>query len=121
MDSKKLAVIHIVKKELQLSDEEYRTILEQVTGVTSAKNLDDAGFRKLMNYFVRSHHYRLNADGMTMRQKLFIKHLVGELSWSDEHFKNFLKKYYHKTKIDYLSRKDASKLIESLKAIQHQR
>ena len=38
MDKKKLAVIHIVKRELSLSDDEYRDILERVAGVRSAKD-----------------------------------------------------------------------------------
>ncbi|MGR3178196.1 MAG: phage protein GemA/Gp16 family protein [Candidatus Anammoxibacter sp.] len=56
MDKKKLAVIHIVKKELSLSDEEYRNILEQVTGFRSSKDLNDSQFHKLMRYFVRTRH-----------------------------------------------------------------
>lgn len=54
LDKKKLAVIHIVKKELGLSDREYRDQLEDITGVRSAKCLDESGFRKLMNFFARS-------------------------------------------------------------------
>ncbi|MDH5298380.1 MAG: regulatory protein GemA, partial [Desulfobulbaceae bacterium] len=69
LDRKKLAVIHITKKELALSDREYRDILEEVTGVRSAKELDESGFKKLMRYFTRSSHYRLSRDGRTLRQK----------------------------------------------------
>ena len=42
IDHKKLAVIHIVKRELGLSDEEYRNILHTAAGVQSAKDLDEA-------------------------------------------------------------------------------
>lgn len=117
LDRKKLAVIHIVKKELQLDDQAYRDTLEKVTGVRSAKGLDDRGFRKLMHYFARSRHYRVNQQGMTLRQKLYIRHLVEDLGWHEEHFINFLKKYYKKTRLDSLTKKEASKVIESLKHI----
>ena len=117
MDRKKLAVIHIVKRELGLSDQEYRDILQQATGVRSAKDMDEEGFRRLMRYFARSKHYRLNRYGMTFRQKLYIKHLVGDLEWDESHFSNFLKKYYKKRDIDRLTRKEASKVIQSLKSI----
>ena len=121
LDRKKLAAIHIVKKELGLSDPEYRDTLEKVTGVRSAKYLDDRGFRKLMNYFARSKYYRLNADGLTFRQKMYIKNLKQELRWSEPHFRNFLKKYHKKTAIEALTRKEAGKVIESLKnIIKHQ-
>lgn len=117
IDHKKLAVIHIVKKELNLTDNEYRNKLERICGVRSAKNLDDEGFRKLMLYFTRSGYYRSAKDGITFRQKMYIKNLTGRTGWSEAHFTNFLKKYYKKGKIDSLSKKEASKLIESLKNI----
>lgn len=121
LDNKKLAVIHIVKKELGLSDAEYRNILRKVAGVDSAKELDEKGFRKLMNYFVRSEYYHINSFGMTLKQKMFIDKLVSDLGWDDNHFRNFLKKYYDKSEIKKLTKKEASKLIESLKNVkQHE-
>ena len=117
MDKKKLAVIHIVKRELGLADEEYRDILQMVTGVRSAKDLDDRSFRKLMRYFAASKYYRLNRFGLTFRQKLFIEHLTEDLGWDKDHFKNFLNKYYKKKNIYALTKKEASNVIESLKNI----
>ncbi|MDH3329386.1 MAG: regulatory protein GemA [Desulfobulbaceae bacterium] len=117
MDRKKLAVIHIVKKELGLSDDEYRDILEKYAGVRSAKDLDEKGFRKLMHYFVRSRHYRTGRDVITLRQKMYIKYLASEAGWHEDHFVNFIKKYYRKSTLESFSKKEASKLIESLKNI----
>jgi hypothetical protein len=117
LDHAKLAVIHITVKELGLSDQEYRDTLEMVTGVRSSHDLDAAGFRKMMNYFARSKHYRINVDGMTFRQKLYIRHLVEDLGWDPTHFGNFLKKYYHTDSVEKLGKREASKLIESLKHI----
>ena len=117
IDHKKLAVIHIVKRELGFSDEEYRDFLEKSCGVRSAKELNEITFRRLMRDFARSRHYRLNREGLTIRQKLYILHLVEELVWSPNHFKNFLNKYYHKADIDNFSKGEASRLIESLKQV----
>jgi len=117
LDRNKLAVIHIAKKELGLSDEEYRDLLEKACGVRSSRELDEAGFRKLMRYFARTRHYRLHRDGMTLRQKLYIRHLVDDLGWEQSHFVNFLKKYYHHGVLEQLTKAEASKLIESLKHI----
>jgi hypothetical protein len=117
MDRRKLAVIHIVKKELNLSDTEYRNILWKAAGVESAKELNNEKFRKLMNYFVRSKHYQLNPYGLTIRQKLLIKYLADKLGWDDIHLSNFINKYYHKRDIEKLTRKEAIKLIESLKNV----
>lgn len=117
IDKKKLALIHIVKKELRLSDAEYRQILKEVAGVSSAKEIDDRGFRKLMRYFFRNKNYHVNPAGLTMKQKIYIKRLANQLSWTDGHLVNFIKKYYHKEKIESLTRKEAIKLIESLKNV----
>ena len=118
MDSKKLALIHIVKKELGIGDEDYRRLLKRIAGVASSRDLDEAGFRKLMRFFVRSDFYRANAQGMTLKQKLFVKALAREIGWDRTHLRNFIRKYYQREGLDALDRKEASKLIESLKAIQ---
>jgi len=122
VDKKKIALVHIIKKELNLSDEEYRDILWKAAGVRSSKDLDEQKFRKLMNFFVRSKYYQVNKFGLTMRQKLYIKYLTQELGWELEHLNNFIHKYYHESNIDSLSKKEAIKVIESLKHIrQHQK
>ncbi len=117
MDRKKLALIHIVKKELGISDRDYRCLLKRIAGVESSKDLDEAGFRKMMRFFVRSDYYQANSFGMTLKQKLFIKALASQLGWEETHLTNFIHKYYRQEGLDRLTRKDASKLIESLKAI----
>ncbi len=121
IDNKKLALIHIVKKELGLSDEEYRGILKRAAGVGSARELDDEKFQKLLNYFARSGYYRRAAGGITLKQKLFIKSLSSRMNWSGGHLKNFVKKYYHKDDIDELTKKEAAGLIESLKNVKERR
>jgi hypothetical protein len=117
LDRKKLAIIHIIKKDLSLSDIQYRDILYQAAGVKSAKELDEPGFRKLMRHFVRSRYYRKNPSSISLKQKMYIKDISRKLDWSDAHLCNFVRKYYHKSNIDFLTRKDAANLIESLKNI----
>lgn len=117
ISKKKLALIHIVKKELGLQDKEYRAILRDACAVNSAKELDEEKFGRLMAYFVRSRHYRLNAYGLTLKQKLFIQYLARRLGWDQGHLSNFIFKYYRKPRIENLTRKEASKAIESLKNI----
>ena len=117
IDRKKIAVVHIIKKELHLSDDEYRDILVKAAGVQSAKDLDEQKFRKLMRYFVRSKYYKINDNGLTLRQKLYIQYLSQQLGWTDEHCTNFIHKYYHKKCLENLSKEEAIKAIESLKQI----
>ena len=117
LDRKKLALVHIVKKELELSDADYRCILERIAGVASAKDLDEAGFRRLMRFFVRSDYFRANSFGLTLKQKLFVKALARQLGWDPAHLRNFIRKYYQKEGLEVLDRQEASKLIESLTAV----
>ena len=117
IDNKKLALIHITRRELGLSDRQYRDILWKAAGVRSAKDLDDARFKKLLYYFARSKHYRVEPGGLTIRQKLFIQHLARKIGWDERHLDNFIRKYYRKPRLDELTGKEAVKLIEALKNI----
>lgn len=117
LQRKKLALIHIIKKELVLDDGAYRQILRTAAGVESARELDEEKFRRLMNFFVRSPYYRVNPYGLTIRQKLYIKSLAQGLGWGEGHLDNFIHKYYHKTGIDGLTKYEAGKVIESLKHV----
>ena len=47
----KIALVHVAKRDLRLEEDFYRTLLEATAGVTSAKDLDDAGFDHLMRRF----------------------------------------------------------------------
>lgn len=118
IDNKKIAIIHAVKRECGLSDEEYREILKKSAGVTSSKELDEAGFKKLMSSFAQTKHFKQEKNGITLKQKMFIEILIKELKWDKDHFKNYLHKYYHKDSIKSMDKKTASHLIISLKKIE---
>ncbi len=117
MDKKKLAVIHIVKRELSLSDDEYRNTLERVAGVRSAKDLTDDQFHKLMRYFVRTRHYRVTGKGITLRQKYYIRQLKESLQWDDSHFQNYINKYFHNRDLNTYTKHNASNLIIALNVV----
>ena len=47
--------------------------------------------------------------------------MANKLGWNQSHLNNFINKYYHTTNIHYLSKKEAVKVIESLKNIKNHR
>lgn len=51
ISKRQLAVVHIAKKRLHLSEDIYRRALLKIGGVTSAAELDREGFHALMGYF----------------------------------------------------------------------
>ena len=121
IDHRKLALIHIIKKELGLADEPYREILRRTAGVASARDLDNTGFRKLMRFLVRHPRYVVNPGGLTLRQVLFIRYLRDDLGWTEEHLRNFLHKYFHQAELQALGRADGIKVIEALKNVRRHR
>ncbi|KGJ20714.1 regulatory protein GemA [Paracoccus sanguinis] len=51
INRKQLALIHVARGKLKLSDDVYRTALAQVAGVTSSAELDQDGFTAMMGLF----------------------------------------------------------------------
>jgi phage gp16-like protein len=51
LSKSRIAVVHIAKTKLNLLDEDYRAILNQVAGVESSKMLSDEGFEAVMFRF----------------------------------------------------------------------
>lgn len=113
---KKIALIHKIKNDLKISDSEYRDILLKSAGVSSSKELDEAGFKKVMKYFSTTDFYKKNSLSITLKQKMYIKHLGNSLKWETSHLENYIKKYYHKD-VEQLSKKEASNLIIGLSKI----
>lgn len=46
-----IAILHVAKAKLAVPDDQYRSILVQVAGVTSSTDLDQAGFESVMGFF----------------------------------------------------------------------
>jgi hypothetical protein len=117
ISQQKLAVVHLMKKELRLDDAEYRRFMRETVGVSSAKDLDEGMFRRLMNAFVRSRYYRANASGMTLRQKWYIESLAKQMGWDSQHLDHFIYKFFHERDLRNMNKKEASHLIDALKNI----
>lgn len=49
----KLRLVHLAKRRLGLEDDDYRRILATVAGVTSSRELTEAGFCQLLDVFAR--------------------------------------------------------------------
>ena len=51
MTNRRLALIHVAKAKLELSDEGYRDALSYLANVESSKDLDEDGFDTMMGFF----------------------------------------------------------------------
>jgi len=50
---KEIAVIHVLKAQARMDDDQYSAMLHAVTGKTSAADLDDGQRRKVLDHFAR--------------------------------------------------------------------
>jgi|GEM_PF-6284443 len=63
ISNNKLRLIHVARRQLDISDAEYRSALVQLTGVTTSKDLDDDGFVALLGLFEHLGFSPLSAKG----------------------------------------------------------
>jgi hypothetical protein len=114
---KQLALIHILKRELKLSDRIYRALLMRTANVRSAADLDTLGFRRVINHMHQMRRNQRGPGSITDRQCAFVRALAGRLVWDAAHLRNFLVKYYGENNLGRLSRREGAKVIESLKNV----
>ena len=128
---KKIALIHVAKNKLSLSDDEYRDILLRVAGVNSSLDLDFEVFEAVMDYFNRmgfesiskkeSNNKRrkqsaknLEGDTITPAQQEYIKDLYNKLGWhKSKRRTGFNRRQIGKPWAQ--TKKEATQVIEGLK------
>lgn len=122
-----LAKIHVAKKQLDLDEDDYRAMLRAEAGVASARDLDDAGARRVMLWFDNHGFKRTGtskgtaADRRPIVQKaraLWISlHQLDEVSnRSDKALDAFAKKVTGKDTLHFCTNGEAGKVVEALKA-----
>lgn len=133
IDNKKIALIHVAKNQLGLSEDEYRDILFKEAGVYSSTDLDYQGFKEVIEAFNRmgfestakkaAKESRRNkkadntqGDTVTPAQQEYIKDLYSRLGW----YKQERRIGFNKRQIGKpwpQSKEEASNVIEGLKAM----
>jgi len=128
LSQKKVAIIHVAKKQLALEDEGYRAVLQHCGGVTSAADLDDAGFQAVMTYFERCGFQSTskkanfgNRPGMASPgQVAMIRRLWGQFTageGTDATLGKWLNRQFKVSAIRFLPVDKAPKVITALKAM----
>ena len=126
--AKQIALVHLASKQLGFDDDTYRAILLQKGGgVTSAKELDQDGFRGVMAYFTEwgfrsdwtKRTFGTRPGMATPGQVELIRKLWAEWSPdSDEAALNhWIERFYHVTALRFLDRDAASKAVNGLRAM----
>ena len=123
------AILHVAKAKLAWSDDDYRSALVRIAGVTTSSDLDQEGFEAMMG-FADYCGFRPLAKGAprygdrsgmaTFAQHELIRELWRELHdqavCDDEALTGWLLKYHKVSSMRFLTLEAARKVIVALKA-----
>jgi len=128
LSRKRIALIHVAKRDLGLDDDSYRDILRRYGGAESAAELDEIGFLYVMKYFTalgfrstwtkRTYGNRPNMASPS--QVTLMRDLWAEAYGPDENDANlnaWLAKFHHVGALRFVDAKKASKVIYALRAM----
>jgi hypothetical protein len=123
------SILHVAASKLKWDDDTYRQVLVRIAGVTTSKDLDQAGFEAVMGFADYCGFRPLgkgaprygNRPGMaTFAQLELIRELWRELhgqdACDDEHLTGWLLKYHKVASMRFLTMEAARKVIVALKA-----
>lgn len=125
-----ITILHVAKSKLALDDDTYRQVLVRVAGVTSSKELDNAGFQAVMGFFDYAGFRPLgkgaprygNRPGMASFAQLELirevrRELHHEAEVNEEALAGWLLKYHKVHSLRFLTAEAARKVITALKAL----
>lgn len=126
--AKKIALLHVAKKQLGLDDDSYRDILRRTAGVDSAADLDEIGFFHVIKHLTvlgfRSTWTKRtfgNRPGMASPSQIeLMRRLWKSYDPGDEneaHLNAWLFKYHKVSALRFVSDEKADKIIAALKAM----
>ncbi len=127
ISKKQIALIHVAKRDLGLTDDEYRSVLALYGDCESAAELDFIGFSSVMKYFTAcgfrsswtKRTYGSRPGMATPAQVDLIRSLwceyVGKVDANDAGLNNWLEKHHKVTALRFVSSEKASKVIYALK------
>jgi phage gp16-like protein len=132
IDKKEIAVIHIAKTQLGISEEDYRAILKQQCGVESSKQLDKRGLATLMDYFAklgfkstaRARRFGQRAGMATPGQVTLMRKLWEEYTGvvsGDQEMGKWLHRHFKISALRFVSSEKAPKVIHALRHMAAQR
>jgi hypothetical protein len=124
LSKRQIALIHVARKKLGLSDGAYRTVLAQLCGKESTTDLDQADFDVLFALFEWSGFRPTKAQGpdfgnrpgmASFAQLELIRALWHEFAGGAPGLETRLKRCFHVDSERFLSAADARKAITGLK------
>ena len=130
LNRKQIAVLHVAKAKLGISEAEYRAALVQIAGVESSTELDRGGFEALMGFFEylgfepllrRGADYGKRPGMASFAQLELIRELWREYTrgacGSEDELNKWLLRSFKVSSLRFLTLEAARKAITALKAM----
>jgi len=119
MSAAQIKTIWSISSGLNLTKDDIYALLNRETKKDSMRSCTNAELNKVIKSLIALKGHAASAGMITDEQYYYVKKLEKRLGWDDnpKRLEAFLSKYYKVNKINWLSTKDASNLIESLKNI----
>lgn len=126
ISNKQIALLHVAKGKLGLTEAEFRSGLVDICGVMSVKELDQGGFEALMGMFEYLGFTPLTAkgpdygvrDGMASFAQLELIRMIWT-EWSgagvEDGLTVWLERFFGVSSLRFLTSQDARKVITALK------
>ncbi|MFK5892853.1 MAG: regulatory protein GemA [Pseudomonadota bacterium] len=131
MSKSQLGVIHIAKKKLGMTEEEYRALLNGVAGVDSSKDLDELGFDAVMQRFAklgfkssfRKKQYGYREGMATPDQLQYIRYLWSQYTgdYNESSLNHFVENKFGITNLRFLTIDKVGKIISALRAMSNRK
>jgi phage gp16-like protein len=126
LSKRQIALIHVARKRLGMSDGAYRTVLAQLCGKESTTELDQADFDAICGFFEWSGFRPAKAQGpdfgarpgmASFAQLELIRALWHEFAGGAPGLETWLRRCFHVDAERFLTAADARKAITALKAM----
>lgn len=128
LSAKKIAVLHVARRQLALDDDSYRDILRRCARVASAADLDEVGFGRVMKHMARLGFRSTwtkrtfgNRPGMASPSQVeLMRRLWREYAPDDREERGlnaWLAKYHGVSALRFVSAAKAAKILPALKAM----
>ncbi len=130
----RIALIHVARGKLGLSERAYRGLLWAVAGVSSSKDLTDTGFAAMMNEFrrlgfestaakERREEFARPSTHATLAQRRLMQLLWDQWKGCEDPagLRRWLSSHFHVSHLKFCARETAPKVIAALRKFKQER
>jgi len=129
INKRQIALLHVAKRDLGLTDDDYRAILARYGNCESSADLDAFGFEHVMRYFTalgfrstwtkRTYGNRpsMASPSQVDLMRSLWKQFSGKDDTQDAQLNDWLNRFHHVSALRFVDTGKATKVISALKAM----